>query len=406
MVARSIASLSPSGVALLGLAFLFPMGPRFALGFGNLYLATALTLLWLALWSVFEFAGPRGGGLSLRLPAQRAILVYGLFLIVQLLVFFPRLIEDPAAPLRGIQFIAHMAIFTTVSSMRVPRDVPKLLARFTLLALLVECALAWSSRADQVHGFLTGTFDHQHSSFASYLVLVLPIVAAYLLAVKSQSLRLLLSLLLVFGVASLAFSFSRTAYVAAPVSFLVLMHAHGGRRALVGGVAFLIVAGAIAGSFANSELRDRFISILEATSGEKVDVSFGSRLSMWRGVLQDVVRTAFLGIGLFGYYVIDNFFMRSLGETGLIGLGLFLWVVVSILVWLRKAWRSELDGEMRALCVGLYAASFGLLIVMNLGGDMFLLHRVMGLYWLLLGSIVGASLPPERAEEETTRMTA
>ncbi len=387
--------LSPGEVYLLALLALFPLGPRFGGAVGNIYLATILTLVWLAAWTLFVFAGP-GRGLSLATSPQRALLAYAGFLLVQMLLHLGMLFERPASVLRAVQFLAHMGLFVTVASLRLDEHALRRFVRLSFVVLVVECALAWRPDAALSAGFLVGTFDYQHNSLGAYLVLMLCLLFGFLSFSTARSSRILFGVLIAVSIASLACSFSRTAYLAAPAGVLALVHLRWGRRAFVRSLLGLGALILLSAALAPAGVRDRFGSILEVASGEGSDESFATRLALWRHGVEALARTGFLGVGVFGFNVIDNYFVRALAETGPIGLGLLVWLIVAILSWLRGAYRRESAPQIRALALGLYGSTVGLLIVMNLGGDMFVLHRVMGIYWVLLGGLVSVHLTSSR----------
>lgn len=374
---------------LFAFAILFPLGPRFETRLGNIYLATVAVLVWLAAWVVFVFAGPRGG-LSVATPPQRALITYGGLLLLQILLHFGRLLERPAFLLRAVQLLAYMGLFATVSSLRIGTAVPGRLLRFSIAILAFECAVAYFSPARGPSGFLTGTFDGEHNSFGAYLLLMIPVVVAFLSHARSGWGRIAVVLLLAIGILSLAFTFSRTAYVAFPVAMIALIHRRWGGRAFfvsLLGVTGLVVAGAV---MLPAGVRDRLVSIAEITTGESADISFMTRLALWRHAVEAFIETGFTGVGLYGFHYLDNYFVRALVETGVIGLALFLWLLVAIITWLAREYDKARDPDTRSLALGLYGATIGLMVVANAATDTFLVHRVMGLYWVLLGSLVAA----------------
>jgi O-antigen ligase len=142
------------------------------------------------------------------------------------------------------------------------------------------------------------------------------------------------------------------------------------------------------GLLVRPEVRERFTSIVQVASGGGQDVSYNTRLALWRNAFDRLIETGFLGVGLYGFHYLDNYFVRALVETGPIGFVLFLWFLGTLLLWLWRRCDVTEDSETRAVSLGLYGATVGLLVVMNLASDQFLVHRVMGLYWLLLGVLV------------------
>jgi O-antigen ligase len=380
-------AMTPAGVAILGLAVLFPLGPRFATPTGNIYLATVLTLLWLSGWVVFVFAGP-GRGLSLRHAPQQALLVYGTFLVVHVLLFLETFTDRPEFLLRAIQLLAYMALFAGVSSLNVDRNLLRRLIWLSLVVFLVESVLALRPGQSSAEGFLTGTFDKEHNSFAAYVLLLVCLFFAKASLTPRRLERGLLVLLMVVGLALLTFAFSRTAYVAVPIALLAIVHRRWGGRSVLLATLFMLAIVILLGLLVRPEVRERFTSIVQVASGGGQDVSYNTRLALWRNAFDRLIETGFLGVGLYGFHYLDNYFVRALVETGPIGFVLFLWFLGTLLLWLWRRCDVTEDSETRAVSLGLYGATVGLLVVMNLASDQFLVHRVMGLYWLLLGVLV------------------
>jgi O-antigen ligase len=311
--------------------------------------------------------------------------------VFQVFLHLDRFMEEPGALLRTLQLGGYLALFITIASLRLDPRVAVAVARVSIILLPIECVMAWRNRALESYGFLCGTFDGEHNTFAAYLVLMVAMVTAYLQVAARRAVRLALVLLLILAGVSLAFSFSRAAYLAAPVAVLAVFHGSGGRRALLRGVAVIAAALAFAAMFAPADLADRFLSIWDALRSQRADISFGTRLAIWRAAVDDLVRTRFLGVGIIGENIIDNSFVRALVETGFVGLGVHLWLVFSAAAWLRRASRRTPVPEIRAIALGLYGATIALLIVMSLSCDTFLLHRVMGLFWTMFGAVVASS---------------
>ncbi|MFN0149858.1 MAG: O-antigen ligase family protein [bacterium] len=387
---RHASHVGLAGVAIAALLVLFPLGPRYATRTGNIYIATLATLLWLAGWCVFAFAGPRGG-LSLATAPQKALFAYAAFLGLQLLIHLGAMLERPAFLLRAVQLLAYMGLFATISSMSLDARFARRLVAIMLGVFGIECVLTFLlPDSTSVHGFLTGTFDREHNTFAAYLLLMTCILFALLSHAPPGPRRFLLAVLLAAAVLCLALSLSRTAYVAMPVAILALIHRRWGRRPVAVSAAVLLGLILVFGLIFPASVRDRFASIVEIASGEGQDISFMTRLALWEMAASELIRTGFVGVGLYGFHYIDNYYVRALVETGPIGFGLFVWFIAAALLWLWRAYASDEDEAVRTLALALYGATVGLLGVMSLATDSFLVHRVMGLYWVLFATVVAA----------------
>ena len=82
--------------------------------------------------------------------------------------------------------------------------------------------------------------------------------------------------------------------------------------------------------------------------------------------------------------------MRWLGETGILGFGMFLYVIFIIVKKIYGA-RAKLPSAARALPVAILFGTFGLLINATLI-DIFEASKVVYTFWLTLGIFVGLIL--------------
>jgi O-antigen ligase len=110
---------------------------------------------------------------------------------------------------------------------------------------------------------------------------------------------------------------------------------------------------------------------------------------MWKQVLEDFSQNPLIGRGLWVYYLRDNYYMRVLGETGLVGIAAFAGLLIAILREEWRAIRARTDDDfVRGVAVGLLPATVGCLLVFQLSGDFFVVHRFMGVFWAVLALVL------------------
>lgn len=88
-----------------------------------------------------------------------------------------------------------------------------------------------------------------------------------------------------------------------------------------------------------------------------------------------------VGIGL------DSEYATLLGETGIIGLAIFLWLMYQIIKVLRKGLREELSEESKWVLLSVLAITVGLLIEATFV-DVFRASKIASLYWVFVGASV------------------
>jgi O-antigen ligase len=236
--------------------------------------------------------------------------------------------------------------------------------------------------------YVTGTFDYEHHNYGVYIVYMTMLYLGVLLESRRtwSCLWLLLGIgALLFGV---VFSFSRGAYVsiiAAIIVVLAMPHSRA-RKAVVGACT---AVGAMVVLIVLTDVAARAHTIVQSFTGTKLAFSFADRLMMWKVALSEFIQNPLLGTGTWSYEVRDNFYVKILAESGILGFGAFIWL---LFVMVRKEWhiiRLRIkDDFMRGISFALLPATVGCLIVFDLSGDHFLLHRFMATFWIVLALMI------------------
>src|SRR2546427_11062420 len=129
---------------------------------------------------------------------------------------------------------------------------------------------------------------------------------------------------------------------------------------------------------------------------------FRSLISMQRA-FSAWTRRPVLGYGVTGAGFMDVQYARTLVETGIIGLAVFLWLTWSVLKASLASFRVLQDPEERGLALGFLAGTVGL-PVDAVGANTFIIVRIMEPFWFLAAVVVTlpglaatrASAPPAR----------
>jgi len=362
---------------------LVPLGPKYEMWFGNLYVATPVMIIAFVAWIVRNFTRKT----PFSFPRNRvmpALVVFLTVLVLSALQDLAGLFHELPSLLKFIQFFFYASLFIMTFQM----DISKRFIRgMLILALIVGVAQGIIGLRQWVTDpgyYVYGTFIGHHSSFAIYVVFICMLILGILFETgrSAPAVGLLagLGVLLV----SLVLSFSRTGYIsfiAGVITFLCLPVRGNRKLALLLGTTAVLL---ISYSMIPEAIRLRAGSIVTNLSGEDVGISFGTRLSMWRDAFRDFFAYPILGQG-WTSSMKDNFFMKLLGESGIVGLGSFVWLLYTILKQELKAVRVGADDALvRGIAIGLVPATVACLIVFNFAGDMFGVHRFMGSFWIVL----------------------
>ena len=370
------------------LLFTFPFGPRYAMPFGNLYLSTVVVGATLGIWLFRNpflsrpFSIPRTPvfiALAALLTAMGLSAVRGVY----------HLLANPSELMRFIQFFLYSWLFVIVIQMKMTRNMIKAFLVLAVAVGVAEGALGVVQWFRAPGFYLYGTFDNTHNNFAVYIVFMAILLLG--VALESRRFRVLAVALaaLVPLVFSAVFSFSRGGYISIAVAlpvFFVLPIPRSRKLILLAGSAVL---GLLAYYAVPVDLRLRAESILGNVMGTDVGISAASRFEMWKVSFQDFLRNPVFGRGTWSYGLRDNFYMKVLGEAGILGFGAFIVLIYTILKEEARALRTSVrDDFVRGMSMGLLPATVACLVIYNLTGDYVLVHRFMGVFWIVLALIL------------------
>lgn len=279
-----------------------------------------------------------------------------------------------------------------------------------------------------------GTFG-QPNPFAGYLALFFPIAFALWLFGDLESrlpwVRPITGLVTFVLVGGLFASLSRGAMLglASALLLMLFLGSQWSRRASLALVSSACVITLLAGLLAPDRVAvpalnataDAFnVSTVASTTVTPENWSILERLSQWHaglGMFQDNVLIG-IGIGNYDYYYPDyalsnwkvplghahNLYLNIGAETGLLGLGAYVWLLIGIAGLGRDALRNQQDRTLRALALGI----LGSLIAYSTHSifDMLFVQGfsvVLGLLIALLESTVSI---PEKPRSESPLFTA
>jgi O-antigen ligase len=263
-----------------------------------------------------------------------------------------------------------------------------------------------------------GTFNDPNA-FALYLNLVTPVILALMLLAPVRLLsRLLLCAVFATALVALIVSYSRAGWGALAASTALMLGA-GWRRLKVTSATTFGVAATLATILAcalllRGNIRDRL-------GGEDRGAAY-SRVPLMKVALNAIEAHPVAGVGLNNYglvmqrydntpeqiaytfkTVVHSSYLLVAAETGLVGLGLFLWLS-ALVCWKGIAvGRRDTRAWSVALRLGLGCACVGFLVHIAVE-PIYLGHQLFFVYWAFAGLIV--SLADPQAAEETPGISA
>ncbi len=246
-------------------------------------------------------------------------------------------------------------------------------------------------------GVVMGTFGG-HYDFGLFAVFVCCAVLLGLgqlqqieqwLDLKPAISRLLLAGIGVMGMVCLLLTKSRSAYLAMIV--VVGLHAWQTRNKKLILLAAVLVA-ALTGVYLTGKISNRPVQTTVGSVAVVIDESSVARTNKWLAILRNDNPVQWVtggGLAAMGDAV-DGYYLRLIGETGLVGLGLFLVMIVVLLqtYFYAPKHQSAAAKTLHQLLLFWTVA----LLVQAVFIDIFVSSKIMFIYWLMLGIGISPSL--------------
>ncbi|GBD96003.1 MAG TPA: hypothetical protein ENG83_15385 [Nitrospirae bacterium] len=268
---------------------------------------------------------------------------------------------------------------------------------FILLTCFLVSAYAWQlhlTGVTRVAAPFDGIESGEANTLAGYLLLMIAIVMGLILYSNSVRQRIALLGLLCFMVPPFIFTLSRGAwlgFIPMYISMIILTKKKA-RHILLICLLIIIVLSPIL--FPES-VYDR-ISSTFAQGGEVYTVfgrqitfaeSGAARIEIWKYVIEKWYKRPILGYGVTGVGFVDSQYARVLGETGLIGFLVFVWLMASIFWEGTRTLNLMKDDWARGLTLGFLAGFIGLLF-QAFSASTFIIIRIMEPFWFLTAIVV------------------
>jgi O-antigen ligase len=116
------------------------------------------------------------------------------------------------------------------------------------------------------------------------------------------------------------------------------------------------------------------------------DSAYQRYQSIERVVLNVLPNHPFLGAGVTGVGLGDNQYSLILGETGIIGFVLFVWLIYSVLNMSFKVYNKSDNLYEKSLAFGVFCSIFAFL-VQGLGVNTFIIVRIMEPFWFCVALV-------------------
>lgn len=331
-------------------------------------LFAVLFLLAAVMWLAAQYRKQHG------LPGSRLRLALVVFFLTGLVSTLGAS-NHQASVLEALRILAVVVMFVVLEQMMVDRAMMNRLlgaifasaafpVAFTLIGLLTGTA-----RSESKGGFtrLSGTFT-QSNDFGRYLMVII-IVGVAVYPYVAPRLRRWLAVLLAGCAVCMLLTLTITAMIGTLVG-LVVVGLIQSKRLLGGLVLACLAALLFVPQVLGRVTSATNVSTIQSVGGNS-NSSLGWRFSYWSDVLPLANANPITGIGLnMTQYETDaakqphNDFLRAYVETGLLGLGAYLALLVSMLALGRRAVRTSYAGTLdRGVAVGFWAVAAAFVLV-------------------------------------------
>ena len=244
---------------------------------------------------------------------------------------------------------------------------------------------------------ITAPFEGSHAepnTLAGYLLIMMALCLGLLLYRRSRVQQLALLALIGLMLVPFMYTYSRGGYLAFVVMYLTICVFSQRYRPLLWGL--LVLGVFLIPTVIPSTVSERIAETFDPRSsvqfgGMRLSRSPAYRLLVWKLVIEKWFQHPFLGSGVTGLgFLVDNQHALVLGEVGLLGVLVYIWVRWRLLTISFRHFKTMTDPLAQGLCLGFVAGLAGLL-VQSFAGEVFIIVRIMEPFWFL--AAIGVVLP-------------
>ncbi len=314
------------------------------------------------------------------------------------------------SPLTGFFFLLKYVEYTViyflvVNYVRDRNQVRRLLSAVFVTAVIISIiAIAQIPSGARVSAPFEGEAG-EPNTLGGYLVLMMALALAFVGEAKSAKQRGLFMAVTAVMMAPLAYTYSRTSWLAFCAMLGATIVLSRNKTLFLLMIAIFLIIMVVSPPEALIERATYTLSSQRNSInflGYTIEPSAAARLEAWLIAAESLGQYPILGAGVTGYGLIDAQYPRILAEVGLVGFGLFLWLLWRIAGTGFRLLREGTTNVETVLAKG-FLAGFAGLLVHGIGANTFIIVRIMEPMWLLAG-LVGASLLIH--EHETNAITA
>ncbi|MBD3379940.1 MAG: hypothetical protein GF408_05700 [Candidatus Omnitrophica bacterium] len=235
--------------------------------------------------------------------------------------------------------------------------------------------------------------EGEPNTLGGYMLFIISLVAGLIYHYRSK--RLLLVLMFIFLIPTFVFTLSRASYLGMFAALFAFAGLSRDKRIINASLVLLLLfMGAVV--FGPPVLKDRVIGAFkpeESQSLKKVGaISLGpspaARIESWQNLIQKrFPKRPLLGWGVTGTEFLDSQYFLVLGETGIVGLGAFLWLMWSVWKGALYSYRHVEKPLYKGLSMG-FMVGFSGLLLHAVGSNTFIIIRIAEPFWFFAAIVL------------------
>jgi O-antigen ligase len=367
-----------------------------------------ITLSWLT-----KMAVNKDLGLFVRTPLNRPMYLYLILSTVSTLIgIFNGDVRPAIGMLYVVKYFQYFLIFLMVAShVRNMRQLDRFVRMMLWTAALVSIyAIILIPTGMRVTAPFEGE-GGEANTLGGYLVLLMSLVIGLMTGAARAQKRWLYALLLVMMSVPLAYTLSRSSWIAMfPALVGIIVYSPKRRYVMIALILLMILLPIMLPSGVyeriNATVDTQYLMREDVVEIGDValDPSTSARILSWFSTLKQWTQKPIFGWGVTGAGFKDAQYFRVLVETGLLGFGAFVYLLISVQRLASKQLK-RIDPRRHSLYYGLVVGFIGGywgLLIHAIGTNTFIIVRIMEPFWFLAALVwhVPDMLAREEAREQ------